>query len=138
MFEQAGKVIPRGSGHAWAPSFPYPLFMDHGKGSRLWDVDGNEYVDYILAGGPLILGHNHEGMRRSMLDLIGKRTFFHGYCDEMEVKAAEKIVRHFPGHRARAVHLLGHGGRSSGRADRTVIHGEEEAHQVPCRLPWLE
>jgi glutamate-1-semialdehyde aminotransferase len=97
LFEQAGKVIPRGSGHAWAPSFPFPIFMDHGKGSRVWDVDGNEYLDYILAGGPLILGHNHEGMRRSMLDLIEKRTFFHGYCDEMELKAAEKIVRHFPG-----------------------------------------
>jgi glutamate-1-semialdehyde 2,1-aminomutase len=97
LFEQAGKVIPRGCGHAWAPSFPYPLFMERGKGSRVWDVDGNEYVDYILAGGPLILGHNPESMRRSMLDLIGKRTNFHGYCDEMEVKAAEKIVRHFPG-----------------------------------------
>ncbi len=97
LFEQAGKVIPRGCGHAWAPSYPYPLFMERGKASRVWDVDGNEYVDYILAGGPLILGHNHEGLRRSMLDVIGKRTYFHGYCDEMEVKAAEKIVRHFPG-----------------------------------------
>jgi len=97
LFQQAGKVLPRGSEHAWAPSVPYPLFMDHGKGSRVWDVDGNEYLDYILAGGPLILGHNHEGLRRSMLDLIGKRTGFHGYSDEMEIKAAEKIVRHFPG-----------------------------------------
>jgi glutamate-1-semialdehyde 2,1-aminomutase len=97
LFEQAGKVIPRGTNHAWAPSYPCPLFIDHGRGSRVWDVDGNEYIDYILAGGPLILGHNPEGMRRSMLDLIGKRTNFHGFADEMEVKAAEKIVRHFPG-----------------------------------------
>jgi glutamate-1-semialdehyde 2,1-aminomutase len=36
---------------------PYPLFFDHGKGSRVWDVDGNEYIDYGLAWGPLILGH---------------------------------------------------------------------------------
>jgi glutamate-1-semialdehyde 2,1-aminomutase len=97
LFEQAGRLLPRGSEHAWAPSVPYPLFMDHGKGSRVWDVDGNEYVDNILAGGPLILGHSHEGMRRSMLDLVGKRTWFHGFYDEMELKAAEKIVRHFPG-----------------------------------------
>jgi len=97
LFQQAGRVIPRGCEHAWTPSVPYPLFMSHGRGSRLWDVDGNEYVDYVLAGGPLILGHNPEGLRRSMMDLVGKRTWFHGFSDEMEVKAAEKIVHHFPG-----------------------------------------
>ncbi|MGA2478664.1 MAG: aminotransferase class III-fold pyridoxal phosphate-dependent enzyme [Spirochaetia bacterium] len=96
LFEQAGKVLPRGSEHAWAPSVPYPLFMSHGKGSKVWDVDGNEYIDYILAGGPLILGHNPEGVRKSMLELIGKRTNFHGFYDEMEIKAAEKIILHFP------------------------------------------
>jgi glutamate-1-semialdehyde aminotransferase len=96
LFHEAGRVLPRGMEHAWAPSVPYPLFMNHGKGSRVWDVDGNEYVDYILAGGPLILGHNHEGLRRRMMDLVGKRTYFHGFCDEMEIKAAEKIIHHFP------------------------------------------
>jgi glutamate-1-semialdehyde 2,1-aminomutase len=97
LFKKAQGVLPRGSEHAWAPSVPYPLFMDHGKGSRVWDVDGNEYIDYILAGGPLILGHNPDGLRRSMVDLIQKRTNFHGYYDEMEIKAAEKIIHHFPG-----------------------------------------
>jgi len=97
LARQAAGVLPRGCEHAWTPVVPYPLFMDHGKGSRVWDVDGNEYVDYILAGGPLILGHNHEGLRRSMMDLLGTRTWFHGFSDEMEIKAAEKIIRHFPG-----------------------------------------
>ncbi|HVO40312.1 MAG TPA: aminotransferase class III-fold pyridoxal phosphate-dependent enzyme [Spirochaetia bacterium] len=97
LFEKAGKVLPRGMEHAWAPSVPYPLFMERGKGSRVWDVDGNEYLDYILAGGPIILGHDHEGLKRSMLELIEKRTWFHGFSDEMEIKAAEKIIRHFPG-----------------------------------------
>ncbi len=96
LFQKAGKVLPRGIEHAWAPSVPYPLFMERGKGSRVWDVDGNEYIDYILAGGPIILGHNHEGLRRSMMELIEKRTWFHGFSDEMEIKAAEKIIRHFP------------------------------------------
>jgi glutamate-1-semialdehyde 2,1-aminomutase len=96
LCQKAGAVLPRGNEHAWTPSVPYPLFMNHGKGSRVWDVDGNEYVDYILAGGPLILGHNPEGLRKSMLEVIGKRTYFHGFCDEMEVRAAEKIIHHFP------------------------------------------
>ena len=97
LFQKAGKVLPRGLEHAWAPSVPYPLFMDHGKGSRIWDVDGNEYLDYILAGGPVILGHNHEGLKRCMMEVIGKKTWFHGFSDEMEIKAAEKIISHFPG-----------------------------------------
>ncbi|HET6485734.1 MAG TPA: aminotransferase class III-fold pyridoxal phosphate-dependent enzyme [Spirochaetia bacterium] len=96
-FQQAGQVLPRGNEHAWAPSVPYPLFMERGQGSRVRDVDGNEYVDYILAGGPLILGHNPEGLRRSMQELIGKRTWFHGYHDEMEILAGQKILQHFPG-----------------------------------------
>jgi len=93
---QAAGLFPRGSEHSLPPTVPYPLFMDHGKGSRVWDVDGNEYVDYILSGGAILLGHNNEGLRRSMLELIGKRTNFHGYYDEMEIKAAEKIVHHVP------------------------------------------
>ena len=97
LFERAGKTLPRGCEHAWAPSVPYPLFMERGQGSRIWDVDGNEYVDYILAGGPIILGHNHEGLKRSMMEVIEKKTWFHGFSDEMEIKAAEKIIGHFPG-----------------------------------------
>jgi glutamate-1-semialdehyde 2,1-aminomutase len=97
LFRKAVAVLPRGIEHAWSPSVPYPLFMDHGQGSRIWDVDGNEYVDYILAGGPVILGHNHEGLKRAMMEVIGKRTWFHGFSDEMEIKAAEKIISHFPG-----------------------------------------
>ena len=97
LFEKAGKTLPRGCEHAWAPSVPYPLFMERGQGSRIWDVDGNEYVDYILAGGPIILGHNHEGLKRSMMEVIEKKTWFHGFSDEMEIKAAEKIIGHFPG-----------------------------------------
>ena len=34
-----------------------PIFMDHGKGSKIYDIDGNEYIDYVLSWGPLILGH---------------------------------------------------------------------------------
>jgi len=97
LFEKASSVLPRGCEHAWSPSVPYPLFMNRGEGSRIWDVDGNEYVDYILAGGPIILGHNHEGLKQSMMELITARTWFHGFSDEMEIRAAEKIIHHFPG-----------------------------------------
>jgi glutamate-1-semialdehyde 2,1-aminomutase len=93
---EASRLFPRGSEHSLPLHLPYPLFMDHGKGSHVWDVDGNEYIDYILSGGAILLGHNNEGLGRSMIDLIRERTHFHGFFDEMEIKAAEKIARHFP------------------------------------------
>jgi glutamate-1-semialdehyde 2,1-aminomutase len=96
LAEKYRRFMPRGAEHSLPLHVPYPLFMDHGKGSRVWDVDGSRYVDYILSGGAIILGHNHEGLRQSMLELIGKRTHFHGYADEMEIRAAEKITRHMP------------------------------------------
>ncbi|MCJ2512409.1 MAG: aminotransferase class III-fold pyridoxal phosphate-dependent enzyme, partial [Candidatus Thermoplasmatota archaeon] len=38
---------------------PYPVFAKKAKGSHLWDLDGNEYIDYMLCFGPMILGHGH-------------------------------------------------------------------------------
>jgi glutamate-1-semialdehyde 2,1-aminomutase len=96
LFDRAKLVIPRGSGHTLPLSIPHPLFMHQGRGARVWDVDGNEYVDYILSGGAIILGHTHEGLTRSMMELISGRTSFHGFHDEVEIKAAEKIAQHFP------------------------------------------
>jgi glutamate-1-semialdehyde 2,1-aminomutase len=61
-FEMAKKVMPGGtSSNARSyPLFdPYYIVMDHGKGSHIWDIDGNEYIDYSLSYGPLILGHCH-------------------------------------------------------------------------------
>ena len=112
--------------------------MDHGEGSRVWDVDGNEYIDYILAGGPIILGHNHEGLKRSMMDVIGKRTWFHGFSDEMEIKAAEKIISHFPG--IERVRFTSSGTEANAAAARIArsFTGQEESRQVHGRLPWLD
>ncbi|MBA7689875.1 Glutamate-1-semialdehyde 2,1-aminomutase [subsurface metagenome] len=96
FFRTAKGVIPHGSEHTLPPTHPYPLFIDHGRGSHIWDVDGNEFIDYILSGGAILLGHNNENLNRSITDLIQNRTNFHGYYDEMEIKAAQKIIEHFP------------------------------------------
>ncbi|MBE3063521.1 MAG: hypothetical protein IMZ69_00695 [Spirochaetes bacterium] len=64
LFAEAARLFPRGSEHSLPPTVPYPLFMDHGRGSKVWDVDGNEYVDYILSGGAILLRHNNESLRR--------------------------------------------------------------------------
>jgi glutamate-1-semialdehyde 2,1-aminomutase len=94
--ERAQRLLPRGSEHTLPIKLPYPLFMSHGRGSRVWDLDGNEYLDTILSGGAIVLGHNHPELNREMVELIGSRTNFHGFYDELELAAAERIVAHFP------------------------------------------
>jgi glutamate-1-semialdehyde 2,1-aminomutase len=58
--ERARAVIPGGMyGHQAAPGAAYPQFMRGGRGARVWDVDGNEYVDLMCSYGPVVLGHRH-------------------------------------------------------------------------------
>ncbi|MBN2310935.1 MAG: aminotransferase class III-fold pyridoxal phosphate-dependent enzyme [Candidatus Hydrogenedentes bacterium] len=64
LFRRAAQVIPCGIyGHlSPAPCTPvsaYPFFAERGRGARFWDVDGNEFIDYMCAYGPMILGYNH-------------------------------------------------------------------------------
>jgi glutamate-1-semialdehyde aminotransferase len=96
LFEKAQTLLPRGSEHTLPPTIPYPLFMDKGNGSKVYDIDGNEYIDYILSGGAILLGHNHQELNKRIVELIQNKTNFHGFFDEMELKAAEKIIYHFP------------------------------------------
>jgi glutamate-1-semialdehyde 2,1-aminomutase len=58
--ERAKAVIPGGMyGHQAAPGAAYPQFMRGGRGARVWDVDGHEYVDLMCSYGPVVLGHRH-------------------------------------------------------------------------------
>ena len=96
LFERAKKAVSQGVEHVLSPTDPYPLFMERGEGSRLTDVDGNVYVDYVLGGGTIILGHNPRRLHERIADVLGRKGPLHGLCDEYEVLAAEKIARHMP------------------------------------------
>ena len=76
---------------------PYPVYAKRAKGGHLWDLDGNDYVDYMLCFGPLILGHGHPKVLeaiRKQLDRDG--TFIFGPPHELEVRMAERLKRIFP------------------------------------------
>lgn len=92
---RAGRVIPGAVMSNWRKAEGYvPTFFSHGEGARLWDVDGNEYIDYNLGAGPAILGHNNPELNRA----IGEQSCRLNTCDptELWVTAAEKIVKHVP------------------------------------------
>ena len=57
MFEEAKKYIPGGVQHNLSLNHPFPLAVDRVKGCKIWDVDGKEYIDYLMCGGPIIIGH---------------------------------------------------------------------------------
>ena len=59
LFEVAKKVMPGGVSGNLRYFEPHPLYMKSGQGSRVYDVDDNEYIDCFSANGPLLLGHNY-------------------------------------------------------------------------------
>jgi glutamate-1-semialdehyde 2,1-aminomutase len=101
LFEQASVTIPAGAGSSartvgfgWSP---YPPFMAEGSGSRIRDVDGNEYVDYLLGLGPMILGHRHPVVTEAVADAISAYGTCFGLPYPLEIEAAEKVADAVPG-----------------------------------------
>jgi glutamate-1-semialdehyde 2,1-aminomutase len=72
-----------------------PIFVEAGKGSRLTDVDGRSYIDYVLSWGPLILGHCHPEVMEALARVLETGTSF-GACTPAEVELAERIQEAFP------------------------------------------
>jgi len=96
-FEVASKHLPGGVTGNVKFYPPYPVYLKKGKGAHVWDLDGNEYIDYMLCFGPLILGHGHPKVLdavRKQLESDGSQIL--GAPHEGEVKMAEKLKRAFP------------------------------------------
>ncbi|MCG0275697.1 MAG: glutamate-1-semialdehyde 2,1-aminomutase [Thermosediminibacteraceae bacterium] len=94
LFERALALMPGGVNspvRAFRAVGMDPVFIRRGYGSRIWDEDGNEYIDYVLSWGPLILGHAHPDVVEAIKNQVEKGTSF-GACTEIEVLLAEKIV----------------------------------------------
>jgi glutamate-1-semialdehyde 2,1-aminomutase len=72
-----------------------PTFIDRAKGSKIWDIDGNEYIDYVGSWGPMILGHAHPGVVAALKKAIPKGTSY-GAPTLLEVELAAKVKKAFP------------------------------------------
>ena len=100
LFEAACRVIPGGVNSTaratWAGWTPYPLFVESGQGSRLRDVDGNEYIDYLLGLGPMIFGHRPARVTQAVVDFIQQRGTVFALPTADEARLAEKIIAAVP------------------------------------------
>jgi glutamate-1-semialdehyde 2,1-aminomutase len=74
---------------------PFPLFFDRGMGSHLWDVDENEYIDYVLGRGPLLLGHSHPEVIEATCHQL-RRGQIYAAQHELEFELSERICRIVP------------------------------------------
>ncbi|MFN0158809.1 MAG: glutamate-1-semialdehyde 2,1-aminomutase [Bacteroidota bacterium] len=98
LFEQARNRIPGGVNspvRAFKSVGRNPIFIAKASGSRFWDVDGNEYIDYIGSWGPMIHGHCHPLVMEALQDAIGRGTSY-GAPTELEVRMAELICSMVP------------------------------------------
>ena len=98
LFDRAVKVIPGGVNspvRAYGPIGMAPRFIKRADGCHIYDVDGNEYVDYIDSWGPMILGHNFPEVKESVLKACEKGLSF-GCATAIEVEMAEFICDHIP------------------------------------------
>ena len=92
---EASQLFPGGVTHDTRYAQPFPLYMTHGTGPRKWDVDANEYIDYVSGHGALLLGHSHRAIAEAVSRQITRGTHLGASTDE-ELRWARAIKALMP------------------------------------------
>ncbi|MDR1721613.1 MAG: glutamate-1-semialdehyde 2,1-aminomutase, partial [Methanobrevibacter sp.] len=95
LFDEAQNYLPGGVDSPVRAFKPYPFFVLKGKGSKLWDVDGNQYIDHCLAYGPLILGHSNDKVVEDVNNQLAVGSAY-GTPSEKEIELAKMVVDRVP------------------------------------------
>src|ERR1700722_7618571 len=96
LFKEAKTYFPGGVNspvRAFKSVGGTPIFMEKGKGSHIWDADGNKYIDYCCSWGPLILGHSNQHVVKKLKRTIDNGTSF-GAPTRLENELAALILKH--------------------------------------------
>ena len=94
-YEEAKGMFPAGVTHDNRYVTPFPIYVTHGEGPLKWDVDGNEYVDYVSGHGALILGHSHPAIASAVATQVSRGTHLGANTDE-EIRWGRAIKRLMP------------------------------------------
>lgn len=95
LYEEAVKVLSGGVNSPVRAYKPYPFFVEKGKGSKIYDVDNNAYIDYCLAYGPIVLGHANDEITKAVQEQLSMGTAY-GVPSQKEVNLAEEVIRRVP------------------------------------------
>ncbi len=96
VYEEAKNYIPGGVQHNLAFNKPFPVCFTKAEGAYLYDKDGNEYIDFLQAGGPTILGSNYEPVKKAVIELLETCGPVTGLLHESELLIAKEINKHMP------------------------------------------
>src|SRR5690242_18350868 len=143
LWEGARDVLPRGVPSSFQDAAPHPIFVDHGKGSRVWDVDGNEYVDFHNGFGVMVVGHAHPKIVEAVQKQIERGSHFAQPVEDGVVVARE-LARRFGQPKWR---FTNSGTESTldavriargftGRERLIKIRSEERRVGKECRMRW--
>ena len=94
-YAEATQIFPGGVTHDNRYAQPFPLYLTHGSGPHKWDVDGNEYIDYVSGHGALILGHSHPAVAAAVAEQVARGTHL-GACTDEELRWAKAIMALMP------------------------------------------
>jgi len=94
LWKEAREVLPRGVPSSFQDAAPQPVFVERGKGSRVWDVDGNEYVDFHNGFGVMVVGHAHPKIVEAVSHRIALGSHFAQPVAEV-VEVARELSRRF-------------------------------------------
>jgi len=94
LFEVAKKYLPGGVTYAIRFFEPYPIYIERAKGSKLWDVDGNEYLDFWMSHGAVVIGHNYEPIINAIKEQLEYGIHL-GWSNEWEIKWAKAVCEWF-------------------------------------------
>lgn len=96
LWQEARKHAPMGAQGEGKYYAPYPLFIDRAKGARLWDADGNEYIDYWNGAGPCVLGHAHPEVNQAVKDVLDERGVLFCAPHRWEMELTRRISEIVP------------------------------------------
>ena len=95
LFKISKNIIPGGVNSPVRAFEPYPFFVKEAKGSHIVDIDGNDYIDYCLAYGPILLGHSDDDVMKDVYEQMQRGTAY-GAPTENEVKLAQEVIDRVP------------------------------------------
>ena len=96
IYEEAKDYIPGGVQHNLAFNKPFPMCIERAEGAYMYDKDGNQYIDFLQAGGPTILGSNYPVVREKVIELLNTCGPTTGLLHEAELLIAKEINKHMP------------------------------------------
>jgi len=95
LYQRASNTLGGKAGHDLRYFEPVPFYASHGEKGRKWDVDGNEYIDFLMGNGALILGHAHPDIVEAITQAVGKGTHF-GNDHPLHIEWAELVQQLVP------------------------------------------